>query len=144
MKKHTENMTPEQKRKRRRRRQWVKALTNPHLLISVAVAWFFTNGWAYCAAGFGTALHIPWMRNTGLIYLGILWAPGTPEKLLTFGLAMLIMRLLFPKDKRTVMLLRRKLRLLLYVTKKQFAGLRDKLLRRKPLPLLPPIREPEK
>ena len=129
--KHEKNLTPEQKRKQRRRRQWLKALTNPHLLISVAIAWFFTNGWAYCAAGAGTLCHIPWLRNTGLIYLGILWAPGTPEELLTFGLAMMIMRVFFPQDKRTVQLLRRKLRLLLYVTKMQFRAVVSRFRRKK-------------
>ena len=129
--KQDRNLTPEQKRKQRRRRQWVKALTNPHMLISVAIAWFFTNGWAYCAAGIGTFCHIPWLRNTGLIYLGILWAPGTPEKVLTFGLAMMIMRVLFPQDRRTVLLLRRKLRLLIYVTKMQFRSVCSRLRRKK-------------
>ena len=130
MKNRTE-LTPKQMRKQRRRRQWLRALTNPHLLISVAVAWFFTNGWAYCAAGLGTLCHIPWLRNTGLIYLSILWAPGTPEKLATFGLAMMIMRVFFPRDRQTVKFLRRKLRLLTYVTKMQFRAVANKLRRKR-------------
>ena len=133
--KNEKTLTPKQKRKQNRRREWLHALTNPPLLISVAAAWFFTNGWAYLAAGLGTFCRIPWMRNTGLIYLGILWAPGTPEKLLTFGLAMMMMRVFFPHDKKTVQLLRRKLRLLLYVTKAQFRAVGSKFRRRQIRPI---------
>ena len=129
--KNEKTMTPKQKRKQRRRREWLRALTNPHMLISVAAAWFITNGWAYCAAGIGTICHIPWLRNTGLIYLGILWAPGTPEKLATFGLAMMIMRLFFPRDRQTVQFLCRKLRLLTYVTKMQFRAFGSKFRRKR-------------
>lgn len=119
--------TPEQLRKHRKRRQWIKALTNPHLLISVAAAWFLTNGWAYCAFGLGWLLHMPVLRNIGAVYLGLLWMPGTPEKLFTFGIAMVMLRVLFPKDTRTLAMIRRKRRLVWYVTKLQFANLRRKL-----------------
>ena len=65
-------------------RPWLRALTNPHLLISLVIAWFITNGWAYCAVGIGWYLDIPALLRIGTVWLGLLWVPGTPEKLLTF------------------------------------------------------------
>ena len=89
-------------------RPWLRALTNPHLLISLGIAWFITNGWAYCAAGIGWYLDIPLLLKSGSMWLGILWMPGTPEKLFTFAIAMGILRLLFPDDTRTLAMVRRK------------------------------------
>ena len=93
---------------REKLRPWLRALTNPHLLISLGIAWFLTNGWAYCAAGVGWYLDIPMLRKTGSVWLGILWMPGTPEKLFTFAIAMGILRLLFPEDTRTLAMVRRR------------------------------------
>ena len=87
---------------------WLRAPTNPHLLISLGIAWFITNGWAYCAAGIGWYLDIPLLLKSGSMWLGILWMPGTPEKLFTFAIAMGILRLLFPDDTRTLAIVRRK------------------------------------
>ena len=125
------DLTPAEKRKKRRKQEWLKALTNPHLLISVAVAWFITNGWSYCALGLGWFFEISWLRNIGAVYLAILWAPGTPEKLFTFGVAMVMLRVLFPKDTRTLAMLRRKRRLLLIITKMQFQHFKEKIAGRK-------------
>ena len=118
-------------RKKRKRKQWVKALTNPHLLISVAIAWFITNGWSYCALGLGWLFEIGWLRNIGAVYLAILWAPGTPEKLITFGVAMVVLRVLFPQDTRTLAMLRRKRRLVMIITKMQFKAFKEKLFGKK-------------
>lgn len=92
----------------RKIRPWIRALTNPHLLVSLGIAWFLTNGWAYCAVGVGMWREIGWLRNAGTVWLGLLWLPGTPEKLVTFALAMGILRVLFPEDTRTLAVIRHK------------------------------------
>lgn len=107
-----------------RLRPWLRALTNPHLLISLAIAWFLTNGWSYCAVGIGWYLEIDWLLELGTIWLGILWMPGTPEKLLTFLIAIGILRVLFPNDTRTLAMLRRKLRQFAQRTKLKFQRFR--------------------
>lgn len=98
-------------------RSCLRALTNPHLLISLGIAWFITNGWAYCAAGIGWYLHVDWLFRAGAVWLGVLWAPGTPEKLFTFAIAMGVLRLLFPHDTRTLAVVRHKQKALIVRTK---------------------------
>lgn len=110
-----------------RLRPWLRAVTNPHLLISLALAWFLTNGWAYCALGAGAYFDIGWLRNIGTVYIGLLWLPGTPEKLVTFALAMLLLRLFFPEDTRTLAMVRRKRRQLAEKVKLDCAAFRARL-----------------
>lgn len=102
-------------------RPWLRALTNPHLLVSLGIAWFITNGWAYCAVGFGWYFDIQWMLRAGTVWLGILWMPGTPEKIVTFAVAIGILRLLFPDDTRTLAMIRRKNKQLIALTKQSFS-----------------------
>lgn len=90
------------------RKEQLRALTNPHLLISLGIAWFITNGWAYCAVGIGWYLDIPLLLKTGSVWLGILWMPCTPEKIFTVAIAIGILRLLFPEDTRTLAAVRRR------------------------------------
>ena len=108
-------------------RPWLRALTNPHLLISLGIAWFLTNGWAYCAVGIGWYLDIPALLQIGSVWLGILWMPGTPEKLFTFAIAMGILRLLFPDDTRTLAMVRRKRKQLAERTKLEWQRFRARL-----------------
>ena len=112
-------------------RPWLRALTNPHLLISLGIAWFLTNGWAYCAAGIGWYLDIPALLKIGSVWLGILWMPGTPEKLFTFAIAMGILRLLFPDDTRTLATVRRKRKQLTERTKLEWQKFRARLAQKK-------------
>lgn len=103
---------PTQTPKQKGWRIWIRALTNPHLLLCLAISWFLTNGWAYCFLGIGICFDIGWMRSTASVYLGLLWFPGTPEKLITFAIAILLLRLWFPKDERTLAFLKQKQQLL--------------------------------
>lgn len=66
-------------------------------IISFALAWFLTNGWAYTLLAIGTAIHVKWMTYIGSAYLAILWLPCTPEKVITIPLAVGIKKLLFSK-----------------------------------------------
>ena len=81
-------------------------IANPHLLLCFGIGWFITNGWSYVMLGLGTFLEIPWMIAVSGAYLTLLWIPFTPEKILTVIIAMFLLRLLFPKDERTLGVLR--------------------------------------
>lgn len=91
-------------------RRWARFLLNPRLLLCLAIAWMITNGWSYVMFGLGMLLKIHWMRVVGGAYMSFLWLPFTPEKLVTVLLAIGIMRLLYPRDRRTLSVLRRKLK----------------------------------
>ena len=111
----------------RRLKSWVRALTNPHLLICFALAWFITNGWAYAAAGIGYFAGIDWMRNIGMVYLGILWMPGTPEKLFTFAIAIFLLKHILPDDERTLSMLIRKRKQVVKKVKEDIAGMKMRI-----------------
>ncbi len=81
-------------------------ISNPRLLLCVAIAWIITNGWAYIMLGIGTYLTIPWMITLSGAYLTFLWLPISPEKIVTFAIAILLLRLFFPKDQKTLAVLR--------------------------------------
>ena len=91
-------------------RRWARFLLNPRLLLCLAIAWMITNGWSYVMFGLGMLLKIHWMRVVGGAYMSFLWLPFTPEKLVTVVLAIGLMRLLYPRDRRTLGVLRRKLK----------------------------------
>ena len=77
-------------------------ITNPKLLLCFGIAWMITNGWSYVLLGVGTFYEIGWMVAVSAAYLTFLWFPFTPEKLLTVIIAILLLKFLFPRDKRTL------------------------------------------
>lgn len=81
-------------------------ITNPRLLLCFAMAWMLTNGWSYVFFALGTWLDIGWMAAMGGAYLAFLWLPVSPEKLMTFTIAIVLLRWLFPEDKKTLAVLR--------------------------------------
>lgn len=82
-------------------------LLNPRLVICVAIAWMITNGWSYVLFALGTFFKINWMTVVAGAYLAFLWIPFTPEKLITFAIAIALLRWLFPNDQKTLAVLRR-------------------------------------
>ena len=74
-----------------------------------------TNGWSYVVTAFGAYFGITWMVAVGATYMGLLWFPFTPEKIVTVIIAIFLLKLLFPKDERTLAVLRKE-----YATSKQF------------------------
>ena len=90
-------------------KRWGRFLLNPRLLLCVFLAWMITNGWSYILFGVGMALKINWMRMVGGAYMSFLWLPFTPEKLVTILLAIGLLRLIFPRDRKTLGVLRAKL-----------------------------------
>ena len=89
-----------------------RAIANPNYLLCFLLAWMVTNGWCYLFILLGRWLHISWMSWVGMAYASLLWLPFTPEKILTVGLSIFFLRLFFPKDERTLALLREEYELL--------------------------------
>ena len=81
-------------------------ILNPRLLLCLGVAWIITNGWAYIAIGLGNYLDIGWMTAIAAAYLAFLWIPTTPEKIVTIAIAIALLRILFPKDQKTLAVLK--------------------------------------
>lgn len=97
---------------KRETRVWVRFLLNPRLLLCLFIAWMITNGWSYVLFGMGMMMKINWMRVVGGTYMSMLWLPFTPEKLITIMIAIGLLRLIFPRDRRTLGVLRSKLAIL--------------------------------
>lgn len=83
-------------------RKCLRLIFNPRLLLCLFFAWMITNGWSYVFVALGVWLKIKWMLSVGATYIGFLWIPFTPEKLLTVMIAILLMKLFFPKDESTL------------------------------------------
>ncbi len=83
----------------------VMFIINPRLLLCFGIGWMITNGWAYVMMGVGSFLGIGWMIAVSGTYLAFLWFPFTPEKIITLVIAIFLLKLLFPKDERTLAVL---------------------------------------
>lgn len=81
-------------------------LFNPRFLLCFGIAWLITNGWSYILFGIGTYFQIGWMIAVSTAYLAFLWIPFSPEKIVTVGIAMILLRFFFPNDKKTLGILR--------------------------------------
>ena len=79
---------------------------NPRLLLCLGLAWLITNGWSYIMLGLGILLDIAWMQPVASAYLAFLWIPVTPEKILTVLIAIFFLKRFFPKDEKTLGILR--------------------------------------
>ena len=77
-------------------------IANPRLLLCFGLAWIITNGWSYILFALGTYFQIGWMIALSGAYLTFLWLPISPEKLVTVAIAMVLLRFLFPKDQKTL------------------------------------------
>ena len=83
-------------------RKILRFIANPHLLICLLIAWMITNGWAYILMWIGKYLNIEWMMAVSGAYIAFVWLPLSPEKTLTFAIAIVLLRLLFPGDQKTL------------------------------------------
>ncbi len=83
----------------------IQFITNPKLLLCLAIAWFITNGWSYVLFALGFYLKIEWMTAVAGAYLAFLWLPVSPEKLVTIAIALWLLKRLFPDDKKTLAVL---------------------------------------
>ncbi len=92
--------------KREKLKKWLMFFCNPRLLLCFGLAWMITNGWSYVVFALGTYFDVSWMLAVSGAYLAFLWLPISPEKLVTIAITITLMRLLFPRDTKTLGLLR--------------------------------------
>lgn len=85
---------------------WLKTIVqfilNPRLLLCFGLAWIITNGWAYITVAIAARLKLEWLAAIAGGYLAALWIPFTPEKIITVIIAIFLLKLLFPNDKKTL------------------------------------------
>lgn len=86
---------------------FIQFITNPRLLLCFGIAWMITNGWSYIMFGVGSYYQIGWMIAVSGAYLAFLWIPFSFEKIVTFAIAILLMRWWFPNDTKTLGVLNR-------------------------------------
>ena len=82
-------------------------IANPRLILCFLAGWMITNGWSYIMFGLGTYFGIDWMIAVSGAYLAFLWLPISPEKIVTFAIAIALLRWLFPNDEKTLAVLKR-------------------------------------
>ena len=87
-------------------RKILRFIANPRLLLCIAIAWLITNGWSYILFGLGTYFDIRWMTTVAGAYIAFLWLPVSPEKIVTFAISLVLLRLLFPNDQKTLAVLK--------------------------------------
>ena len=81
---------------------FVRFLLNPRLFLCFGIAWMITNGWGYVAVMLGIFLDLRWLQVLGGAYLGLLWLPFTPEKIVTLLITIFLLKRMFPKDEKTL------------------------------------------
>lgn len=86
---------------------FIQFIANPRLLLCFGIGWMITNGWSYILFGLGTYYQIGWMIAIAGTYLAFLWFPFSFEKIVTFAIAILLMRWWFPNDTKTLGVLRK-------------------------------------
>ena len=84
----------------------IQFILNPRLLLCYGLAWIITNGWSYIILAIGTWLNIGWMKAVAGGYMAFLWLPISPEKIVTIAIAIVLLRWLFPNDKKTLAILK--------------------------------------
>lgn len=83
----------------------LKFIFNPHFLLSFGLAWMITNGWAYIVLILGLIFSNFAMTYLAGGYLTFIWLFVVSEKIITIPLAIIILKLLFPKDIYTLAVL---------------------------------------
>jgi len=81
-------------------------ILNPHFLLCFGIGWMITNGWSYIMLVIGLYFNIAWMTAVAGAYLTFLWLPISPEKIVTVSIAIVLLKFLFPKDEKTLGVLR--------------------------------------
>lgn len=105
---------------------FIQFITNPRLLLCFGIAWMITNGWSYIMFGVGSYYQIGWMIAVSGAYLAFLWIPFSFEKIVTFAIAILLMRWWFPNDTKTLGVLNRFRQKTIELIKKKKDGAKHK------------------
>lgn len=90
-------------------KKWTMFFINPRFVLCFLFAWLITNGWSYILFAVGTVFNIIWMIVVSSAYMTFLWFPFTPEKVVTFIIAIFLLKILFPNDQKTLKVLREEL-----------------------------------
>lgn len=83
-------------------KKWLWVFINPRFLLCFCIGWLITNGWSYILFTIGTINNIGWMVAVSSAYLAFLWLPISPEKIVTVAIAIFLLKLMFPKDEKTL------------------------------------------
>ena len=81
---------------------WVKLILNWRFLVCFGLGWMITNGWSYILLGIGLLTETAWATAVASAYLVLLWAPISPEKVVTVAIALFLVRRLFPKHNEAL------------------------------------------
>ena len=81
---------------------WVRLILNWRFLVCFGIGWLITNGWSYILLGIGLLTETTWAIAVASAYLVFLWAPISPEKVVTVAIALFLVRHLFPKHNETL------------------------------------------
>ncbi len=77
-----------------------EALYRRHYGLCLLLAWMATSGWAYLGVLIGMRTEYTALTAASSAYLGILWLPFTPEKILTILIALKLLKAFYPEDSR--------------------------------------------
>ena len=77
----------------------LRKLHSRHFALCFFLAWMITNGWAYLGVLVGMKTGNTALTAASSAYLGILWLPFTPEKIITVLIAMKLTKKLYPADE---------------------------------------------
>lgn len=81
---------------------YLKPFFNWRFLVSYFIPFMLINGWAWIGVFLMPVIGSNWFTIAATTWLGILWLPCTPEKLITIPLAIFIHTKIFgPKDPKT-------------------------------------------
>lgn len=72
---------------------YIKPFLTWRIIVCYLPFWFIATGWAWLFSFIGKG----WLRATAITWLGILWLPFCPEKVITIPLAIWLHTKLFPK-----------------------------------------------
>lgn len=81
---------------------WLKRILNWRFLVCFLIAWMITNGWSYISFAISSIFDISLLKVVATTYISLLWLPFTPEKILTFIIALFIMKKIFPQDQKSI------------------------------------------
>ena len=90
------------KKWKQRLKLWAKLILNWRFLVCFGIGWLITNGWSYLLLAFGLWTKTGWAITVAGAYLVFLWAPISPEKVVTVAIALFLVRWLFPKHNEAL------------------------------------------
>lgn len=77
----------------------IKPFLSWRILVCYLPFWFIFTGWTYVALAIGNT----WWKTISGVWLGIMWMPFAPEKLITIPLAIWLHKKLFPNRATTAL-----------------------------------------